>query len=102
MRYRGGNLKFSHLVRDAPVPGEWTERASCRNVEPDRPEAERMALFFPSKGVHVADWFREMCAACPVLRQCRDYALTYPVCGWWGGMGEKERLAIRREHRRAS
>lgn len=35
---------------------------------------------------------REICHACPVLVECRDYALANPnLDGTWGGLTEQER-----------
>ncbi|MFN2591499.1 MAG: WhiB family transcriptional regulator [Candidatus Dormibacteria bacterium] len=89
-------------VRRAPPPGEWADHAACRRVAPGLPEPERMNLFFQSRGQHVPEWFKDLCASCPVLPYCRTYALRWPVQGLWAGMGEKERLALRRRTREAS
>ena len=47
---------------------------------------------------------KAVCAGCPVLAQCRDYALaTREPFGVWGGLSEPEREAIlAREMLRAS
>lgn len=36
-----------------------------------------------------------LCAACPFLDECRDWALTHDVYGVWGGTTEADRAEIR-------
>lgn len=39
---------------------------------------------------------RSMCHQCPVMAQCRSYALANPaLSGTWGGLTEQERTRIR-------
>lgn len=45
-----------------------------------------------------ADKALELCAACPVITPCRDYALEWEMHGIWGGMTERERKDYRRTH----
>lgn len=80
-------------LRDAPLPGDWAQRAACRGMD--------TAVFFPTRGVQsVARWIRELCAGCPVLDDCRAYALRWPVQGIFAGMSEDERVRHRRRQRR--
>lgn len=38
-----------------------------------------------------------ICYACPVIAECREYALANPgLTGTWGGLTEQERVRIRR------
>jgi WhiB family transcriptional regulator, redox-sensing transcriptional regulator len=40
---------------------------------------------------------RVICQQCPVINECREYALSDPaVLGTWGGLTEAERWHIRR------
>lgn len=42
---------------------------------------------------------KQICEKCPVIRECREYALKNPEkteYGVWGGLSELERRAIRR------
>ncbi|MEU1185718.1 WhiB family transcriptional regulator [Streptomyces sp. NPDC005820] len=72
----------------------WRERAACLHVEdPD--------LFFPIgvSGLTFAqvDAAKTVCARCPVVKQCLDWALLVGhVEGIWGGTTESERRALRR------
>ena len=65
-------------------PLEWTEYALCSQVDPE--------LFFPEKG-NPAYKAKAVCAACPVMMQCRSYAINSPVFlyGVWGGLSERDR-----------
>lgn len=74
----------------------WMARAACRYEDPE--------LFFPvsakSAGAAQAAEARDVCLACPVIEQCRDYALrTRQDAGIWGGLTEEQRQAL---HRRKS
>ena len=77
----------------------WRAEAACLRSGMDG------RLWFPdrSRGKGVADALR-ICAACPVKKDCLEYALTAPERhGIWGGMLEHERRAeIRRREREAA
>jgi hypothetical protein len=47
------------------LPVWWQDRAACVGVDPE--------VFFPEVGDRTAKASR-VCASCPVLPQCRDYA----------------------------
>lgn len=69
----------------------WMRAGNCRNYPP--------AVFFPSDGVGV-DRARKICADCPVLDQCLEYALTERIeHGVWGGCSERERRRILKKRR---
>lgn len=38
-----------------------------------------------------------VCAMCPILFECREYAITYEDFGTWGGLNELERKKKRKE-----
>ena len=82
------------LARPGPVSGdwEWQLSASCRGKDVEvffHPTGERG----PARASRAAA-AKALCAACPVLQQCRDHALaTAEPYGVWGGMTEEERLA---------
>ncbi|AVH24797.1 WhiB family transcriptional regulator [Nocardia cyriacigeorgica] len=74
---------------------EWQLRGSCRGVE--------SAVFFHPDGergrARAARVRRakQICDSCPVLAQCRNYALAVSEpYGIWGGMSEDERRAAAR------
>ncbi len=75
------------------TPESWWLRADCRTQESQ--------LWFPERG-ESAEPARRICLTCPVMAECRDYALTssMPLLGVWGGMSEREREKARRKPRK--
>jgi WhiB family redox-sensing transcriptional regulator len=78
----------------APVGGTaWMSRGACRGEDPD--------IFFPVGNAGPAltqtAEAKAVCARCPVMDACLDWALSRPErSGVWGGMSGEERDAIRR------
>lgn len=70
----------------------WQLEGKCRESGPEtffHPEGER-----GSARRRRDEEARELCAQCPVLRQCREHALAVrEPYGVWGGMTEDEREA---------
>jgi DNA-binding NarL/FixJ family response regulator len=64
----------------------WERRAAC---------AGRSAMFDDERRTGEA---LRLCARCPVLAQCRTWALTTAVAGVAGGMTEGSRSAFREKH----
>lgn len=67
----------------------WTQHGACRSYLTD--------IFFPHSN-HPFDVApaKAICASCPVIDQCAEYALSLPdVQGVWGGMSEKDRSRAR-------
>jgi len=72
-------------LADVSPPGEWVSDGACRSV------LNATAIFFPTRG-QSQDIARAICDTCPVLGQCRAYALAHPeVLGVWGGLSHLER-----------
>lgn len=63
----------------------WTEKAICKG--------ENVINYFPHGG---AKKLNISCADCPVLTQCKEYALVHEEFGFWGGMTERDRRAYRK------
>lgn len=86
------------------APGPWAanpERACAQpGVDPE--------IFFPDRGGSAgrdADEARAICYTCPVLDECRDYALAQPISalfGIWGGLTGDERRHAKRQPRKAA
>ncbi|GMA32247.1 WhiB family transcriptional regulator [Litorihabitans aurantiacus] len=72
---------------------EWQYEGACREVEPStffHPEGER-----GSARRRRSETAKAVCAACPVLAQCRAHALAVKEpYGVWGGLSEEERTAL--------
>lgn len=77
---------------DFEPPPAWVGAAVCGAL----PTHEAEELFFPRVG-EIPRRARELCALCPVRRECLDAALARkePV-GVWGGTSERQRLKLRR------
>lgn len=82
----------------AAVPGpsapawEWQHAGACRDADPE--------IFFHPMGERGGAARRReraakaVCASCPVVRRCREFALdTRQEYGVWGGLSEIERDA---------
>ncbi|WP_037909661.1 WhiB family transcriptional regulator [Actinacidiphila yeochonensis] len=72
---------------------DWRNRAACRDEDPE--------LFFPVGATGPAlvqiEKAKTVCHRCPVMGQCRDWALeTGQDSGVWGGLSEAERRAWKR------
>ncbi|TPM82622.1 WhiB family transcriptional regulator [Mesorhizobium sp. B2-3-3] len=69
----------------------WREEALCRQTDPE--------LFHPEVGANTVD-AKRTCTACPVRRDCLEFALeTEQYWGVWGGLSQNElrrRVRIRR------
>ena len=82
-----------------PVPvttfWDWQLRAACRDLDSAvffHPERERG----PAK-THRDQRAKQVCAPCPVIEDCRRYALqVQEPYGVWGGLTVDERAAILR------
>ena len=68
------------------VPGEWVERAACRDADPD--------VFFPARG-ESATAARAICEGCPVIPECRRYVdrleVGHYAWGFYAGESPRER-----------
>lgn len=72
---------------DAADDSHWSLSGLCRQADPD--------LFFPEKGGSTRN-AKQICAKCPVRRQCLEYAMaTDQPFGVWGGLSEGERRRLR-------
>ena len=79
---------------------EFFADAACRGIADRCGGPERDRLFFPNQGQSV-EHGKRICARCPVLEQCREYAINTPMIrdGIWGGLSNKQRMLIRRKRR---
>ncbi len=71
----------------------WRDQAACNGVDSQ--------VFFPDSEEDVASAAaKTICADCPVLQTCLQYALaTNQGAGVWGGLDEGERRRMRRRIR---
>lgn len=72
------------------TPLDWQADAACRTADPE--------IFFIHQGESAAP-AKAICATCPVIEACRDFALTNRErVGIWGGMSAHERRDYLRTH----
>ncbi len=70
----------------------WMAKGLCANQPPE--------TFFPSDGVGV-EVAKRICAQCPVVEGCLEYALTNRIDhGVWGGASERQRRRILKARRK--
>lgn len=76
-------------------PGPWVKQAACAGMAD--------TVFFPERGddgKREAAVAKAICAACPVRRECLDFAVaTHQIHGIWGGTTVRERRSLRRNRR---
>ncbi len=80
---------------------EWMDWAACR-------ECADPEIFWPVRrqGAHIhrnqSAAALAVCRICPVIDACLNYAQTQKEhVGIWGGMTERQRETLRRQHRKA-
>jgi WhiB family transcriptional regulator, redox-sensing transcriptional regulator len=100
MDHQGGETTMAK-VRDEVSSWGWQEKAACRGMSVDlffAPDGERQRERERREGVAL-----QVCAQCPVRRNCLEHALRGPEnYGVWGGTTEEGRTAERRRRRRLS
>jgi WhiB family redox-sensing transcriptional regulator len=71
------------------MSADWFSDAACRGMSAD--------LFFPERGEDVT-LPKSICAKCPVLAPCLDFAVVNSEnFGIWGGLAERGRRRVRRD-----
>jgi len=73
---------------------EWRELALCRG--------EDQSIFFPENDRLASGRAKAICATCPVMAQCMDYAIAHDEVGVWGGTTQRERRRIKDQYVRPS
>lgn len=70
--------------------------ASCKGMDvdlfyDDYLIAERHTGGYISTAPRQHAYLRRVCLSCPVVQECREYAITHERYGFWGGMTAMER-----------
>lgn len=68
---------------------DW-EQASCRGVN-----TELFYLEINYEAFTVNPQLRRMCTDCPILADCREYAILNENHGFWAGLTAKQRNTLR-------
>lgn len=66
---------------------EWMNSAVCASADPEE--------WFPEKGVS-AHKAKSICATCPVIDECLQFALDHNETGIWGGTSSRERRRMQK------
>jgi hypothetical protein len=74
------------LLNDFVNLPQVTGNEACLETEPD--------LFFSDFGLDIA-LAKDICAECPMIAACREYAIKHENYGVWGGLSAKERKELR-------
>jgi WhiB family transcriptional regulator, redox-sensing transcriptional regulator len=83
-----GTLLAMHIETITPADTAWQAQALCAQTGAD--------FFFPEPGSSVRE-AKRICGMCEMRTACLEYALSNDErFGVWGGLSEKERLALRR------
>lgn len=89
---------FSRLPGPVADLWEWQYQGACRNLDTEQffhPEGERGGTRRRRD-----DAAKAICAQCPVIAECRKYALAaQEPYGVWGGLTQEERRELIRESR---
>lgn len=80
-----GEAPRRHVV---PIPLEIIEQGACRNTD-----VNMIPGIYDEEGTEYAI---RVCDSCPVRAVCLRYALTEPQAGVWGGLSERDRIALRK------
>ncbi|MFD8809187.1 WhiB family transcriptional regulator [Streptomyces sp. NPDC059597] len=80
-----------HTETMTPAGTDWQNQALCAQTGAE--------FFFPEPGSSVRE-AKRICGMCAIRSACLEYALTHDErFGVWGGLSEKERMALRRTSR---
>jgi len=73
--------------------GVWVKQGACKGMDTN--------IFFPERGnVEAVVTAKNICFSCPVMMECREWALrNNPPCGIWGGFSKREIRRYRREEK---
>ncbi|PZT71018.1 WhiB family transcriptional regulator [Streptomyces sp. SW4] len=83
-----GTIPVMHIDTTTAPRLTWQDEALCAQTGAD--------FFFPEPGSSVRE-AKRICGLCPIRAACLEYALDHDErFGVWGGLSEKERLALRR------
>ena len=69
--------------------GDWADQALCKGMD--------VSHFFPEASVSRQYYkkAKEICEACPVVNECKNFALENEIAhGFWGGLNPTERKGM--------
>ncbi|MDF3310658.1 WhiB family transcriptional regulator [Rhodococcus sp. T2V] len=91
-------MKFTGRLGDLTLPApraeewEWQMSGTCRDADSE--------LFFEPRTELIEGHAKRICSGCPVLAECRQYAVdASEPHGIWGGLTPRERDIARRQRK---
>lgn len=75
---------------DAACRGDFQRRGKDLFFPPDNPGGPKQGHGVPGERARVKE-AKLLCASCPVVRACLEFAWKNEVTGIWGGMTDRER-----------
>lgn len=76
----------------------WADEALCAQVDPELFFSQASSRYESTPNGDREAAAKAICRRCPVMRQCRAYAMEHPELeGIWGAQTEKERRQARKE-----
>ncbi|WAA19763.1 WhiB family transcription factor [Mycobacterium phage Shweta] len=88
-----GVAQASHTASRPSLPTGWMEHVACAETRVD----------FTSEKPWEIKRAKAICASCPVIDDCLEYALTRrETHGVWGGRDAEQRALMARRRRRAA
>jgi WhiB family redox-sensing transcriptional regulator len=82
------------LEEKSPVKGD-LHAGICGSRGVRFPSATRLPLD-TAPGARQVAAAKAICARCPVLAECRSWAISHEAYGIWGGLTEHQRARLRR------
>lgn len=84
-------------VAVSPVANRYPvwESPTCATTDPEAWYEQNRNPFIRNKQYNA---LRKICAKCPMLRECFNYAVHHESYGFWGGTTPKERETLRAEY----
>lgn len=69
----------------------WQAEAACRNLDVEVSDP----IFFPKPGRPRKETpHSPVCGGCPVIVECKNFAIVHQAVGTWGGMTESDRSKL--------
>lgn len=88
-----GRKRSGDVIKDHDA--DWMKKALCVGVDP--------TLFFPSdiedkrSPQTITPYIEFVCGRCPVMDECREFAITYGMIGIWGGTTDYTRTQLNKK-----
>ncbi len=72
---------------------DWS-RAACAGCDVEAFYEEKAGVAKPLNIV-----LRKICAECPIINECAEFAIKHEMHGFWGGLSPSDRVEIRKRRK---